>query len=64
MYYTLIIIHRIAHTYGYVLDISLIIAASKWPQPHLNEFTHESSEWSVPKRKKKKAMNGVRLLTY
>ncbi len=46
MYYTLVIIHRMAHTYGYVLDNPLIIGASKWPQGHLNEFTHESNEWS------------------
>ena len=28
------------------VDNPLIIAASKWPQPHLNRFTHESNEWS------------------
>ena len=28
------------------MDNLLIIAASKWLQPHLNRFTHESNEWS------------------
>ena len=29
---------------GLTIINPLIIAASKWPQPHLNRFTHESNE--------------------
>ena len=44
--YKFIILYLNNNIEEYEVDDPLIIAASKWPQPHLVRFTRESNEWS------------------